>query len=309
VSVKVQKDKGPKKLKWDTEAGTIRALRKAHDNIQQKCLNAKDPQYKNYGQRGISFHPDWASDRAQFVKEVIAEIGLKSCRWESLDRKNNDGNYEPGNLRWASKQEQAINRRSSALVTIGGAMTPRAEIARASGVSADTMAKRARRAVTENRVANIENYWLEQLKQTNREAIKFDPKQRRIVSGLVSRIPSHINLAPILWYVVRFWKEFAADATDGVRKPPSEPNVEFLATHIAAALKFANEKHGELRARSVAYQQAQWEAEVDEAEQIEDAIAAREPGPLSAQDPTISRHRIAPGGPDQCQSPIESPAR
>jgi hypothetical protein len=106
-------------------AETVRALKTAHGNIKQKCNNPNDPQYVNYGKRKITFAPRWASNCKLFVEEVIAEIGLKPTPDHSLDRINNNGNYEPGNLRWTTKAEQAANRRTTCLIDQDGEILAR----------------------------------------------------------------------------------------------------------------------------------------------------------------------------------------
>ena len=76
----------------------------AYVHAEQRCTNPKDKGWKNYGGRGIKF---LFSSFEKFYKEL-------GCRpkGKSLDRKNNNGNYEPGNVRWATSKQQANNRRS-----------------------------------------------------------------------------------------------------------------------------------------------------------------------------------------------------
>ncbi len=79
--------------------------------IKQRCCNPKSWAYKYYGGRGITICPDWQSDPSAFISYVKTVLGPRPSATHSIDRKNNNGNYEPGNLRWATKREQTDNRR------------------------------------------------------------------------------------------------------------------------------------------------------------------------------------------------------
>jgi len=76
----------------------------AYVHAQQRCNNPKNKDYKNYGGRGIKF-------LFTSFEQFFGELG-KRPKGKSLDRKNNEGNYEPGNVRWATKIQQANNKRS-----------------------------------------------------------------------------------------------------------------------------------------------------------------------------------------------------
>lgn len=76
-------------------------------NIVQRCTNPTSKDYPYYGGRGIRIAPQWRANFAQFLRDV----GEKPDPDLSIDRINNDGNYEPGNVRWATKSEQRLNQR------------------------------------------------------------------------------------------------------------------------------------------------------------------------------------------------------
>lgn len=75
-------------------------------NMIQRCYNKKIPNYYNYGGRGITVCDRWLNSFENFY----ADVGAKPPN-TSIDRINNDGNYEPTNCKWSTKKEQANNRR------------------------------------------------------------------------------------------------------------------------------------------------------------------------------------------------------
>jgi hypothetical protein len=81
----------------------------------QRCRNSNDSAYQNYGERGIRVCDRWGS-----FENFMADMGERPSPDHSIDRINNDGNYEPGNCRWATMAEQSRNTRVNVLITHDG---------------------------------------------------------------------------------------------------------------------------------------------------------------------------------------------
>ena len=73
----------------------------------QRCMNPNNPSYKDYGGRGITVCDDWLK-----FENFFRDMGKRPTPKHSIDRKENGGNYEPGNCRWATNTEQAMNKRT-----------------------------------------------------------------------------------------------------------------------------------------------------------------------------------------------------
>ena len=97
------------------EKGVIDSnIYKIWKTMRSRCENKNSQVYKHYGARGISVCERWKSFDA-FSKDVGARpVGT------TLDRIDNDGNYEPGNVRWATHKVQHNNKRSNVMVLIRG---------------------------------------------------------------------------------------------------------------------------------------------------------------------------------------------
>lgn len=108
------------------------------NNMLRRCFNPKCESWKDYGQRGITVCGQWL-DFANFHADMgDMPDGL------TIDRIDNNGNYEPGNCRWATRATQVMNRRKSVLVTARGKTLSIKEWSKRTGVPGQTIYARIR---------------------------------------------------------------------------------------------------------------------------------------------------------------------
>jgi hypothetical protein len=87
----------------------LQYIREIGQGAKQRCQNSQNVGFKNYGARGIEFKFDSVDD---FAQHVLSQCGHRPTKQHSIDRVDNNGHYEPGNLRWATREEQQRNKRA-----------------------------------------------------------------------------------------------------------------------------------------------------------------------------------------------------
>ncbi len=105
-----------------------------------RCTDPKACSYERYGGRGILVCERWLHSFDAF----FADMGPTYRSGLTLERKNNNGNYEPGNCRWATIYEQANNKRGNRLITFRGTTLTAAQWGRKLGISGLRVAARLR---------------------------------------------------------------------------------------------------------------------------------------------------------------------
>jgi len=116
--------------KWKNRVEDTRPTYDSWKNMYHRCLNETSPDYAYYGKRGITICDRWKHDYDAFVEDMgLREPGM------TLDRINNDGNYEPGNCQWATRKTQSRNKRNNHILTIDGRSQTIADWADESGIA------------------------------------------------------------------------------------------------------------------------------------------------------------------------------
>lgn len=117
--------------------GFITPEYQAYRNANARCVSPTFIHFHRYGGRGIEF-------RFKSVEDFIAEVGRRPSPKHSLDRIDNDGHYEKGNVRWATAKEQHRNTSKNHFVTINSVTKTLAEWRELSGLKANVVSQRFR---------------------------------------------------------------------------------------------------------------------------------------------------------------------
>jgi hypothetical protein len=109
-------------------------------NMLSRCTNPKLERFRHYGGRGITVCARWQS-----FSNFFADMGPRPTQRHSIDRyPNKDGNYEPGNVRWATPSEQGRNQRSNKVLEYRGIVLCETDWCHRLGVTPGTISKRLR---------------------------------------------------------------------------------------------------------------------------------------------------------------------
>lgn len=144
--------RGPHMIKERNAAGQIVAQHgmdktpeaRVCRGAKNRCQNSNNKSYGRYGGRGI----EWRFDSFLHFFETV---GPRPSPKHSLDRIDNNGHYEPGNVRWSTTYEQGRNRSTNHILTFNGSKKTIAEWAIAMGIPHKTLRERIRRGWTVDR--------------------------------------------------------------------------------------------------------------------------------------------------------------
>lgn len=110
---------------------------RAWASAKKRCCNQKEPNYQSYGGRGIRMCDRWLDSFEAFLADMGPKPDGRAGKRPiySLDRIDVNGHYEPGNCRWATRDQQFSNLRKTRRVEVGGESLTVAEAARRHGIS------------------------------------------------------------------------------------------------------------------------------------------------------------------------------
>lgn len=125
------RDKNPNHKHGHARAGHHTDLFEIWQGIKKRCMNPNCRAYRLYGGRGITMHDPWIHSFQAFMETV----GPRPSKQHSIDRIDNNGHYEPGNVRWADRTQQARNRRNVRTFDFRGQQRFLTDIAKEHGVN------------------------------------------------------------------------------------------------------------------------------------------------------------------------------
>lgn len=109
-----------------------------YHNMMRRCYDPKSDHFKYYGGRGIIVCERWRSS----FKKFLEDMGYKPSQNHSIDRKDNNGNYEPVNCHWGILEEQANNKRNNFWIEIDGKQLTLPQWAKVVGIDSQLIRNR-----------------------------------------------------------------------------------------------------------------------------------------------------------------------
>lgn len=168
-----------------------------------RCYCEGNPRWDRYGGRGIKVCDRWRNSFPAF----LADMGMRPSPAHSIDRINNDGDYEPGNCRWATRIEQGRN--TSRCVPVGDIARSISEAAEISGVKQGNIRARI------NRGLPVETVIAPGSLEKHRVIVGPDGSHRTLAEW--ARV-SGVAASTILWRIKSGWDEGIAASTGKTHK-------------------------------------------------------------------------------------------
>lgn len=141
-------------------------------SMKARCLNPNSQQYKNYGERGIKVCERW-----MLFENFFADMGERPSSKHSLGRLENDGNYDPSNCAWQTKQEQDNNKRTNVFLEFNGVKLTVAQWAKRIGLNTDTLWMRI------NAGWSVEKALTKTNRNSNAQCVNFELAESMLKEG------------------------------------------------------------------------------------------------------------------------------
>lgn len=137
-----------------SEDGKVKRIYRIWSHMKTRCFNSNDDHFKDYGGRGITMCDEW-KDSFQAFYDYVSQLPHYGEEGYSIDRINNDGNYEPGNVKWSTAYEQTNNRRNTIIVEFGSKNHTLAEWSKITGICYQTLFARYKAGKTSEEILKV----------------------------------------------------------------------------------------------------------------------------------------------------------
>lgn len=137
-----------KTVHGECKGGAQTAEYKTYYSMLQRCYNPSHESYKHYGGRGVRVCKEWKESYNKF----LAHIGRRPTKHHQIERNDNDGDYTPVNVRWATCAEQANNRRASRFICFEGLRLTISQWSRVVGINPQAISYRLSRGWSADRI-------------------------------------------------------------------------------------------------------------------------------------------------------------
>lgn len=171
-------------------------------NMRYRCTNPKHPKYPRYGGRGIVVCARWMDSFASFLQDV----GQRPFVEASIGRIDNDGNYEPGNVRWETRKQQQRNMSSNRMVTIEGKTQPVSAWEEESGINRGAVRYRVRSGVDGPLLLKPPGYFGHKLTADQVAAIRAIPRVRGQRKTIAERFGVSVSMITKILTDSGYWR-------------------------------------------------------------------------------------------------------